>query len=331
MKRLILAAGLLALSGVGGLAEGRDEEKDTFAGLRKEYFASWEKANASERRRVLREFGRRFLDLATGDPAGPDALRAMGMSLEIHAALKDGRATRKAVAAVRKHFLAEGRLLALLAQLGGVGEEGRAVIREACEKATGESKKRLTLGLLTALEDGLLDADADEARKMHAELAGLRKIAVDEYRMKDAFVGSKLPDLKSEDLEGKEESLSKYRGKVVVLMAWATWCGNCRAMIPHERELVERLKDRPFALISVSFDAKKETLEKFLKREKMPWTHWWNGRKGGIGDHLPVEAYPRIFVLDGKGVLRFKGVRGERMDRAADLLLKEMEDEKKSD
>ena len=69
-----------------------------------------------------------------------------------------------------------------------------------------------------------------------------------------------------------------------MLDIWATWCGPCVEMIPHEREMVERLKDQPFALVSISTDEKKETLIKFLAREKMPWTRWWNGHKGGIID-----------------------------------------------
>ena len=66
-----------------------------------------------------------------------------------------------------------------------------------------------------------------------------------------------------------------------MLDIWATWCGPCKAMIPHEREMVERLKDKPFALVSISADEKKKTLTDFLAKDTMPWTHWWNGSGGG--------------------------------------------------
>jgi hypothetical protein len=102
-------------------------------------------------------------------------------------------------------------------------------------------------------------------------------------------------------------------------------------MIPHERKLVERLKGKPFALVSISADAKKETLTNFLEKEPMPWTHWWNGATGGILSDWDVEYFPALYVLDAKGVIRYKDVRGEKMDEAVDALLKEMEESKKEE
>lgn len=143
--------------------------------------------------------------------------------------------------------------------------------------------------------------------------------------MPNLMIGKPAPEIESTTLDGKKAKLSDLRGKVVVLDFWATWCGPCRAMIPHERELVERLKDKPFVLVSISADAEKETLTKFLEKTPMPWLHWHNGDKGGAMDSYNIEAFPTIFVLDDKGVIRYKGVRGEAMDKAVDALLKEKE------
>jgi hypothetical protein len=95
-------------------------------------------------------------------------------------------------------------------------------------------------------------------------------------------------------------------------------------MIPHERKLVERPRDKAFKLISVSVDDTRDVLTKFLAKEKMPWVHMWNGAKGGLVDHYQIESYPTIYILDAKGIIRFKHVRYEEMDQAVDTLLNKM-------
>lgn len=141
-------------------------------------------------------------------------------------------------------------------------------------------------------------------------------------------VGRTAPEVVSRDLDGKEVKLSAQKGKVVVLDIWATWCPPCKAMIPHEREMVERLKGKPLQVISISADDKVETLKKFLEGEKMPWVHWHEGRReGGILNDWDIHAFPTIFVLDAKGVIRYKQIGGgtSKLDKAVTMLVSETE------
>jgi thiol-disulfide isomerase/thioredoxin len=147
------------------------------------------------------------------------------------------------------------------------------------------------------------------------------------FALRNLRIGKVAPEAIGHDLEGKEVRLCSLRGKVVVLDIWTTWCGPCRAMIPHEREMVGKLKDKPFVLVSISADDTKEALTKFLEKESMPWSHWWNGRQG-ITEDWNVKYFPTIYVLDAKGVIRFKDVRGKELESGVEQLLNEIADRK---
>jgi len=101
-------------------------------------------------------------------------------------------------------------------------------------------------------------------------------------------------------------------------------------MIPHERKMVKKHKDKPFALISVSADEEKGTLKKFLEENDMPWVHWWDGQEGNIVKGWNVQGLPTIYVLDTKGVIRYKfvGAVTDELDEAVDKLLAEVKDAK---
>src|SRR5262249_9673993 len=109
----------------------------------------------------------------------------------------------------------------------------------------------------------------DELKKLGAEFADvnvstrLGDSVAESARKKIDFinnltVGKQAADFECELLDGTKAKLSDYRGNAVVLDVWATWCSPCKAMIPHERELVERMKGKPFKLVSLSVDDTKE-------------------------------------------------------------------------
>jgi hypothetical protein len=102
-------------------------------------------------------------------------------------------------------------------------------------------------------------------------------------------------------------------------------------MYEHERSLVKRLQDKPFALIGVNSDRDRKELKKVLKEERITWRSFWNGSggtDGPISRAWKVTGWPSIWVIDAKGVIRYRNVRGEAMDKAVDALLAEMEEAK---
>jgi hypothetical protein len=103
-------------------------------------------------------------------------------------------------------------------------------------------------------------------------------------------------------------------------------------MYPHERSLVKRLEGKPFALLGINSDQDRNGLKKVLQDEKITWRSWWDGgsTNGPIATKWNVSGWPTIYVLDHQGVIRYKGVRGEAMDKAVDVLLSKIDKPAKS-
>jgi len=97
-------------------------------------------------------------------------------------------------------------------------------------------------------------------------------------------------------------------------------------MYPHERSLVKRLADQPFAIVGVNSDEDRSALKEVFKQESITWRSFWDGgnTSGPIATRWNVTSWPTIYVLDHEGRIRFKNVRGEELDRAVDALIKEL-------
>ncbi len=101
-------------------------------------------------------------------------------------------------------------------------------------------------------------------------------------------------------------------------------------MYPHERSLVKKLTDKPFALIGINSDKDKKELKKAMTKEKITWRSFWDGgsTNGPIARSWKVKGWPTLVLIDAKGVIREKWNGSPRdpqvIDRAIDKLLAEM-------
>ena len=113
--------------------------------------------------------------------------------------------------------------------------------------------------------------------------------------------GAKAPDFELKDANGKVVHLSDYKGKVVVLDFWATWCAPCKAEIPWFMDFETQYKDRGFVVLGVSMDDDGwKVVTPFVAQEKISYQILLGNDK--TGDlYGGVEALPTTFVIDREG------------------------------
>ncbi len=108
------------------------------------------------------------------------------------------------------------------------------------------------------------------------------------------------------DLAGRPVSLKDYRGKVVFLNFWATWCKPCEEEMPSMQALYDGLKGRPFEILAVSLDTQgPDVVKKFVDSYRLtfPVLH---DRKGVVKENYKTTGVPETFIIDQNGVIAEK-------------------------
>ncbi len=102
------------------------------------------------------------------------------------------------------------------------------------------------------------------------------------------------------DIHGKQVTLADYKGKIVFLNFWTTWCPECRIEMPLMEKLHKRFKDRDFAVVAVNLREPATRVKNFFDEYKLTFTALLDS-KGKIGPRFGVRAVPTTFILDKEG------------------------------
>jgi peroxiredoxin len=153
----------------------------------------------------------------------------------------------------------------------------------------------------------------------------LGEVAVGELNaLRNLNIGQTAPDIEGADVEGKPLKLSDFRGKVVLLSFSGEWYPECRAIYARQRDLLKKYAGRPLAVVDVNTDTIPDRLRRSIKLGRVTWPCWWDGGiTGPIATRWGITGYPNVFVLDARGVIRYRHVQGEGMDNAVDELMVE--------
>jgi thiol-disulfide isomerase/thioredoxin len=125
-------------------------------------------------------------------------------------------------------------------------------------------------------------------------------------------------ELKFTALDGREVDLAKYRGKVVLIDFWATWCGPCIAELPNVKKVYADYRAKGFDIISIALDRAedRQKLVNMVAKEEMPWPQYFDGKywQTDISVKYGITGIPAMFLLDKTGRLVSTNARGPKLE-----------------
>ena len=142
------------------------------------------------------------------------------------------------------------------------------------------------------------------------------------YPTLNQFINQPAFDFQVTGLKGEPISLLQYRGQVVLLDFWATWCPPCIAEMPNVKNTYAKYKNQKFEIIGISLDQSMEPLETYVASEGLAWRQYWDNG-GRIASMYNVRAIPSTFLIDGAGVIRQVNLRGSALETAVAELVRE--------
>lgn len=304
--------------------------------------AAADTAEAAARKDLRRVRYEKVVAYLAANPDAKDREEAVGTAMDLAAEVEEwAKAVEHADAYLKAYEQGERRLEVLVAKAGALSHAGT---KEATQAAYGaafdamdveKTNPNLVLGSYAALADYLVEQNDLEGAKA-AYQACKDKYASHEASGEVAgFVESLLRNVElvgrdaiaipetAKDLDGKPVTLADFKGKVLLIDFWATWCGPCRKEMPNVIKAYTKYHAKGFEVLGVSIDSPEDVakLKAFVTDKGMPWRQIHDGQKA-VASAYEVRSIPHTVLVGRDGKVIRIGLRGQALDKALERLFK---------
>ena len=136
--------------------------------------------------------------------------------------------------------------------------------------------------------------------------------------------GQMAPEISLPNAKDSIVTLSSFKGKVVLIDFWASWCGPCRAENPNVVNTYIKYKDKNFTVLGISLDRAKQPWLDAIAADGLTWAHLsdlksWNN---SVAQQFGIQSIPQNFLLDPQGNLIGKNLRGAALEYRLSKVLK---------